>query len=89
MTQVRRKIDNLGAAAMKWTNEVTCPTCRAAVAMRVNRNGFLQRRVLGLFGVYPWKCGACGAAFLYRRRGIRSRTEDHISESEAAGRKQG
>ena len=49
--------------------DVICPTCKADVAMRVNRNGFWQRNVLGLFGYYPWKCGACGIVFFYRHRG--------------------
>ena len=52
---------------------VMCPKCSAAVAMRINRNGFWQRSVLGHFGIYPWKCGACGVAFLYRKRGNRPR----------------
>jgi hypothetical protein len=42
--------------------------------MRINRNGFWQRSVLGHFGIYPWKCGACGTAFMYRRRGHRTRS---------------
>jgi hypothetical protein len=54
-------------------SEVRCQTCNAAVAMRINRNGFLQRHVLGHLGIYPWKCGACGAVFLFRRRGHRPR----------------
>jgi hypothetical protein len=41
--------------------------------MRVNRSGFLQRHVLGHLGLYPWKCGACGTHFLFRRRGHRTR----------------
>jgi hypothetical protein len=41
--------------------------------MRVHREGFLQENVLGHFGIYPWKCGACGALFLYRSRGYRTR----------------
>lgn len=57
------------AAMAETTGEVVCPGCRAAVSMRVNRNGFLQRSVLGHFGIYPWKCGACGLVFLYKRRG--------------------
>jgi predicted RNA-binding Zn-ribbon protein involved in translation (DUF1610 family) len=52
---------------------VTCPKCGSASAMRINRNGFLQRQVLGHFGIYPWKCGACGQNFLYRRRKARAK----------------
>jgi hypothetical protein len=45
--------------------------------MRINRNGFWQRNVLGYFGIYPWKCGACGVVFLYRRRGHRPFSGKH------------
>jgi DNA-directed RNA polymerase subunit RPC12/RpoP len=54
---------------MNWTPEVVCPVCSSATAMRINRTGFLQRHVLSLFGIYPWKCGSCGSIFLFRRRG--------------------
>jgi hypothetical protein len=56
---------------MERISEVVCPTCTAAVAARVSRNGFLQQNVLSHFGVYPWKCGACGSIFLSRNRGGR------------------
>ena len=69
---------------MKWANEVKCPTCKGNVAMRISRSGFLRRRVLTLIGLYPWKCGACGTAFLYRRRGIRLRPGDEAAESGAS-----
>lgn len=49
--------------------EVVCPTCDATVAMRIGRNGFWQKMVLASVGIYPWKCGACGAVFLFRNRG--------------------
>jgi DNA-directed RNA polymerase subunit RPC12/RpoP len=68
---------------MAQTREVTCPACKAAVAMRVNRSGFMQRHVLGHLGFFPWKCGACGSMFLFRRRGFRTRS--HRAESDAAG----
>jgi len=43
------------------SKEVKCPTCNDRAPMRVHRDGFLQRNVLGLFGIYPWKCCACGS----------------------------
>jgi len=60
--------------------EVICPKCNSTSAMRINRNGFLQLKVLGLFGIYPWKCGACGSTFLFRRRGNRHRSSSHVSD---------
>jgi hypothetical protein len=52
--------------------------------MRINRNGFMQRRVLGLFGIYPWKCGSCGSVFLYRRRGHAHRSERASEKTHSA-----
>lgn len=48
--------------------------------MRISRTGFLQRRVLSLLGIYPWKCGACGVTFLFPRRGQRRDHERQGSE---------
>jgi hypothetical protein len=59
------------------TDEVLCPTCKGRVATRINRTGFLQKHVFSRFGLYPWKCGACGASFLYRHRGHASRLSRH------------
>jgi transposase-like protein len=64
---------------MKPPLDVVCPACKNRTAMRINRNGFLQRRVLGLFGIYPWKCGSCGTAFLYRKRGQRHASRPSVS----------
>lgn len=69
---------------MIWDHDVVCPTCSASVAVRINRNGFWQRQVLSRLGLYPWKCGACGSTFLYKRRG---RNHHHSSEhSHGSGR---
>jgi hypothetical protein len=63
---------------MDPTDPVKCRKCGADVAIRINRNGFLQRNVLGHLGIYPWKCGACGSVFLFRRR-HHSRSSGSIS----------
>ncbi len=57
--------------------------------MRVNRNGFLQRRVLWMFGYYPWKCGNCGSTFLYRKRGKRHHVEQDVTNARARSQEQG
>jgi hypothetical protein len=72
----------------KSTPEVFCPVCKESTARRVNRDGFLQRKVLVIFGMYPWKCGACGSTFLYRRRGLHPQSSSHRSQSVSASRKQ-
>jgi hypothetical protein len=64
---------------------VICPTCDGNAAMRVNRAGFWQRNVLGYFGIYPWKCGACGSTFLYRRRGHGRESSQVESRPEVVG----
>jgi hypothetical protein len=76
-------------AAMIRSYQIKCPTCKGNVAMRVNRNGFMQRRVLTYFGYYPWKCGACGASFLYRSRGHDSAGSDDGSRSGGPAAKHG
>jgi hypothetical protein len=66
---------------MFWNRQVVCPACRSASALRVNRTGFLQHKVFGLFGIYPWKCGACGSTFFCRRRGHRSHSESPVPDT--------
>ena len=71
---------------MHWMNEVVCPTCKGHAAMRIGRTGFLQRQVLSRFGLYPWKCGACGCSFLYRLRGVSPRSKRHEPQLRKASR---
>lgn len=70
---------------MKSTPEVVCPSCKSTTAMRINRNGFVQRNVLSIFGYYPWKCGSCGKNFLFRRRGHRHHSHRKVSASGSVG----
>ena len=67
--------------SMDLTNLVICRRCGAGVAIRINRSGFLQRNVLGHFGLFPWKCGACGCVFLFRRRGYRFHKDESVADS--------
>ena len=69
---------------MARSKEVKCPTCNDRAPMRVHRDGFLQRNVLGHFGIYPWKCGACGSLFLYRSRGYRTRRIRPLADTVAS-----
>jgi|HubBroStandDraft_2_1064218.scaffolds.fasta_scaffold2801181_1 hypothetical protein len=71
---------------MTTAKEVSCPTCNATVAMRVSRNGFWQKMVLPSLGIYPWKCGACGAVFLFRHRGYRGLPPGHARSDRATRR---
>ncbi|MGA2898489.1 MAG: hypothetical protein ABSE27_12965 [Acidobacteriaceae bacterium] len=69
---------------MAQSKEVKCPTCSDGATMRVHRNGFLQQNVLGHFGIYPWKCGACGSLFLFRSRGYRTRRSKPVPDTGVA-----
>jgi hypothetical protein len=40
---------------------------------RIHREGFFQRRILSLLGLYPWECPICRKPRLLRQRGRRAR----------------
>jgi predicted RNA-binding Zn-ribbon protein involved in translation (DUF1610 family) len=69
---------------MAHSKKVICPKCGGDSSLRVHRNGFLQQSVLSLLGIYPWKCGGCGAMFLYRSRGHRPRSSRLVPKSSVA-----
>jgi DNA-directed RNA polymerase subunit RPC12/RpoP len=48
--------------------KVRCPKCGSDTARRVERKGFLQRRILPLFGYFPWTCSTCKESFTMRKR---------------------
>lgn len=46
-----------------------CRICGQFTLGRVARRGFWQRRILALFGLYPWQCMTCGSSKWMRKRG--------------------
>ena len=46
-----------------------CPWCGLMTMTRQNRHGWLEERILPLFGVYPWACRDCREPKYYRNRG--------------------
>jgi hypothetical protein len=48
--------------------EVQCPGCGNHHPHRLERRGFLEKKVLPKFGYYPWMCGHCRTSFLIRKR---------------------
>ena len=68
-----------------------CPDCKVVSMRRISRKGFLQKRVLSLFGLYPWECYQCREIRMLHERGMRKRRSDrdrddeHNGESEAPG----
>jgi predicted RNA-binding Zn-ribbon protein involved in translation (DUF1610 family) len=48
--------------------ETHCPKCNSLDIHRIKRRGFWQRRVLPLFGIYPWRCSECRKSSYLRTR---------------------
>lgn len=46
-----------------------CKFCQSTDIFRVARHGFLQKKVLNLFGRYPWECPHCRRISLLADRG--------------------
>jgi hypothetical protein len=46
-----------------------CSDCGFNHVARARRSGFLEARILPLFGFYPWKCPKCKTRFLFHYRG--------------------
>lgn len=53
-----------------------CTQCGSKGLMRLRRTGFLETKLLPLFGFYPWKCPECRSKLLLRHRGKRHRKLD-------------
>jgi ribosomal protein S27AE len=45
-----------------------CPQCGADHLHRLEREGFLQKRIYPLFGYYPWRCSKCRGYFMLKKR---------------------
>ena len=52
---------------------VYCPECGADRVYRIERRGFLRRRVYPIFGFYPWQCKECGYEVVLRKRNRKRR----------------
>jgi hypothetical protein len=45
---------------------------------RSGRNGFLQKYVFRVFGLYPWECALCREIKLFRLRNVHTKkTKEH------------
>lgn len=63
------------------SNPVICPKCGTHHMRRLPREGFMQKKVWPLFGLFPWECPICRKLHLMRSRGKRVRGRRHTSES--------
>jgi hypothetical protein len=65
---------------------MVCKICQSQRMRRLERVGFLHRRLAPLFGFFPWRCSHCGTVQLLRARGKRqSPREMGNPHREAAG----
>jgi hypothetical protein len=59
-----------------------CANCAGKECRRLNRQGFLERRVLPLMGYFPWECAVCRKKVFLRTTGRRGRKEENpLSEA--------
>jgi len=67
----RQSLAREAAHADRTRDRVQCRYCGSEKVYRLFREGFWQERVLPAFGIYPWRCKACCANQLLRKRRIR------------------
>lgn len=53
--------------------ERICSNCNCSNLRRSSRQGFVERFVYSLFGLYPWRCRQCCMRSMLRDRGEQSR----------------
>jgi len=58
-----------------------CRQCQKGELFRVEREGFLQTKVLPRWGYYPWKCSLCHARTLLKSRGPGKRRKPSIADA--------
>jgi uncharacterized Zn finger protein len=71
--------------------QVFCQRCGSGKVHRVFREGFLQVKILPLFGYYPWRCKNCGNLEILRKRRrfrirdgeVNRRRRIHLAETQA------
>ena len=63
-----------GALAGKFDEMITvkdrvyCQKCSSNRVYRVERKGFMQKKIYPLFGYFPWRCKSCGDQVMLRKR---------------------
>jgi predicted RNA-binding Zn-ribbon protein involved in translation (DUF1610 family) len=61
-------------------DSVYCPDCGCDKVYRIQRTGFLRRRIFPIFGFYPWVCKDCGREALLRKRNRRRRKRTAVAQ---------
>ena len=71
-------VGNIVEMAVK-RDVVYCPECGCDRMYRIERIGFLRRRVFPIFGFYPWVCRDCGREVMLRKRNRRRRRHNPVA----------
>lgn len=59
---------------------VYCEACGSDRVYRIERKGFLRRKVFPMFGLYPWQCRDCGHRLMMRMRSRRRVKKAYLKE---------
>jgi len=61
-----------------------CDRCSGKFFRRLNRKGFMERKLLPFLGFYPWECALCRRKVVLRTDGFKSRSKTAIPASTAS-----
>jgi len=60
---LRRGIKSRKICNVNIWREAVCPECRSTAIRRSQRRGLIERVVLPMFGILPYRCQACDTRF--------------------------
>ena len=81
-TDLSQKAEAAAESRREHAIHVECPKCGSDRLHRVEREGFMENYIYSLFGYYPWKCSACKAYSLLKKRSVRKKKHTHREERE-------
>jgi hypothetical protein len=61
-------------------DDIRCMKCSGGKLARIERRGFLEKKIFRLLGYYPWRCRVCKRHFLLKKRGSCKRKAESRSE---------
>lgn len=59
--------------AIQETSKLYCSICGGTHLYRLQRKGFLEKRIYPLFGYFPWHCLACKEDRYIKLRNVKRR----------------
>jgi predicted RNA-binding Zn-ribbon protein involved in translation (DUF1610 family) len=58
---------------------VHCQKCGSDRVYRLEREGFMQKKIYPLFGYYPWRCKICREhVMLHKRKRAWAKNKEHV-----------